>query len=68
MINNHSLITFHGDLVDYFEKNMRGRDSVLCPSCGHDYGTYVQTGRLGCSKCYDVFRDQIVRQIKSRGA
>ena len=54
---------FNGVLIDFFEQSMRGKPRVLCPNCGIEFAAYIQTGRLGCSKCYDVFHEQIARQV-----
>jgi protein arginine kinase len=61
MINNIlHLVNFRGDLQDYFDRQkMR-----VCPNCGYEFDNYVETGRLGCSKCYDTFYDDIRRQIQ----
>ena len=62
MVN--SLADFHGDLIDFFKQNMKSPMRVICPSCGYEFSNFRQTGRLGCSKCYDVFHDEIIRQIR----
>lgn len=33
-------------------------DEVTC-SCGHTYGQFGATGRLGCARCYITFRDRL---------
>lgn len=30
-----------------------------CSNCGLSYGAFKESGRLGCSHCYDVFSDQL---------
>lgn len=38
----------------------------VCPSCGMSFDTIRQTGRLGCSECYQAFEeelDPILRRI-----
>ncbi len=30
-----------------------------CPSCGLSYGSFKESGRLGCSLCYETFSAQI---------
>lgn len=41
-----------------------GKDeSVVCEECGTSWETFVQTGRLGCSRCYDVFLEEIERLL-----
>jgi protein arginine kinase activator len=32
---------------------------IKCPGCHLDYGEFRQHGRLGCSRCYDVFSDYL---------
>ena len=56
-----SNITLRDDLTEFFE---RGNNLLAkCPNCEHEYSTYIKTGRLGCSECYNIFRAQIIRQI-----
>ena len=30
-----------------------------CPSCGLSYGAFKESGRLGCSLCYDTFSESL---------
>ncbi len=39
-------------------------DGPECPNCGFTFGKFQQVGRLGCSECYLIFRDDIVRRLK----
>ena len=55
------LVNFNGDLVDYFEDRRRG--GKVCPSCGYEFQNYLESGRLGCSKCYDTFHDEIMQEV-----
>lgn len=32
---------------------------TVCPSCGFTIEDYRRVGRLGCSRCYDVFNEEI---------
>jgi len=32
---------------------------VKCPSCGMTYHDFQKSGRLGCCKCYEVFRKEL---------
>jgi protein arginine kinase activator len=32
----------------------------ICPQCGLSIGEFHKTGRLGCSECYTVFRDELM--------
>lgn len=31
----------------------------VCPGCGFSYGQFAHTGRMGCSRCYEAFADQL---------
>lgn len=30
-----------------------------CPNCGHTYREFIETGKLGCSQCYECFREEL---------
>jgi protein arginine kinase activator len=32
---------------------------LVCPNCGMRYRDFQQTGKIGCSVCYDTFRQQM---------
>lgn len=63
MINKISLVNFSGDLVDFYKSTGANGARPICPSCGGDLQTYMKTGRLGCSVCYDTFHDEILRMV-----
>jgi protein arginine kinase activator len=52
-------------LLDAFAKYDREENISIstagekCPNCGMTYGAFLQTGKLGCSQCYEVFRKQL---------
>ena len=35
-----------------------------CPNCGITFSQITKSGRVGCSKCYDVFYDRLLPSIK----
>ncbi len=35
-----------------------------CSRCGMSYTDFQKTGKLGCSECYSVFRDEITHLVK----
>jgi len=37
-----------------------------CPDCGHDIDSLRRTGRIGCLRCIDVFRDEIRDRLSRR--
>ena len=36
-----------------------------CPSCGMPQSVFRKTGRLGCSKCYETFADNLEHLLKA---
>ena len=34
-------------------------EELVCPNCGMRYRDFQQTGKIGCSVCYDTFRAQL---------
>ncbi len=42
--------------------------ALKCNECGYTFDDIVNTGRLGCANCYDVFEDRldpIIRKIQN---
>ena len=37
---------------------------LKCTSCGMKYADFKKSGRLGCGKCYDAFRDSLLSLLK----
>lgn len=35
-----------------------------CPVCGMSYDSFASSGKLGCSECYKVFHDRMLRPLK----
>ena len=38
--------------------------TTTCSSCGMTYGSYRKTGRVGCSKCYESFKEKITPLVQ----
>ena len=38
---------------------------LRCPQCGFTQENFKKTGRLGCSKCYEVFSESLDKILKS---
>lgn len=36
----------------------------VCPVCGTTYAEYEKSGLLGCTSCYDVFKEELIPIIK----
>ena len=58
------ILDFEPEFIDFFQEGNRARN-LVCPNCGFEFPVYSQTGRLGCSKCYDVFAAQLLPIIDS---
>ena len=39
-------------------------EKKVCPVCGTTYNDYERTGLVGCASCYDVFKDELLADIK----
>lgn len=35
-------------------------ETLKCDHCGGSFGQFKQAGRLGCSRCYQVFKDRLL--------
>ena len=52
-------------LVDFSSAPTSEKKAVLqCPNCKMKYEDFRKTGRLGCSQCYDVFKDSLNPLLK----
>ncbi len=36
-----------------------------CPGCGRTYAAFKKSGKLGCSQCYDIFRERLDQVLSS---
>lgn len=45
--------------------NVPGEEGASCTVCGFSFNKFQQVGRLGCSECYETFRDEIQRRLKT---
>ncbi|MBL7084902.1 MAG: UvrB/UvrC motif-containing protein [Candidatus Omnitrophica bacterium] len=50
------------DLGQQFE--VMGKPEVKCPNCGLTYQDFRRVGRLGCSECYQTFKDSLAVLLK----
>lgn len=57
---------------NFFNMGMSGvhksYNTKRCPICGRSYAEFERSGKLGCDRCYDIFRDELnvlLRQIHS---
>jgi len=40
-------------------------EEVKCPNCGYTLSKYKSTGLFGCDTCYDTFKNEIDRMLKT---
>lgn len=45
-----------------FDTSHKGK---ICPKCKRDINTIRQNGRLGCSRCYVTFKEDLLYAIKN---
>jgi len=38
---------------------------LTCPVCGLTQSQFKKTGRLGCSSCYDLFKDELTPMLRN---
>lgn len=59
----HKLFT---SLFDGFEENKEeSKIDIKCSNCNLSFKTFQETGKLGCSKCYDSFATYLEPIIKN---
>lgn len=51
------------DLLE-IESNSEDKD-IICTNCYSTYDEYRETGKLGCSKCYEAFEKQLKPILKN---
>lgn len=45
-------------------KARQSRTETACPGCGLTLATFRERGRLGCPRCYDVFRPHLTQLLE----
>jgi protein arginine kinase activator len=56
---NNLLSAFLGSQTEIPPTLERGIGEPRCPVCGMTYKDFARVGRLGCSKCYEVFGERL---------
>lgn len=44
--------------------NFQNPVRTVCVSCGITFDEFLKNGKLGCTKCYDIFHDKLVDALK----
>ena len=71
----HLCAVCYADLKDQMRKKTHGevwpgfipsrvRQAKACPVCGTTYAEYEKSGLLGCTSCYDVFKEELMPYIR----
>jgi protein arginine kinase activator len=56
---NSLMSAFLGSQIEALPSTGPGADGPRCPVCGMSYRDFARAGRLGCSRCYEVFEDRL---------
>lgn len=67
-------IDFSSFLGDFFDESIQAKgllnsfginNTLMCKGCGLTYDDFLNTGKFGCSKCYDTFGVKIDNLLKN---
>jgi len=53
-----------GDILGGMLGGTITHNRLVCDMCKTDYDTFSKTGKLGCSKCYEVFEEYLDAPLK----
>lgn len=60
----HSMLTSLLDMGIETPIKFEKLETVKCDVCGNSFGEFKKTGLLGCSQCYQIYRDRLIPLIK----
>lgn len=60
---NDSIDKDKGKLLE-IDNESKEKD-IICPNCYSTYNEYRQTGKLGCSRCYEAFEKELKPILKN---
>lgn len=64
-------ITFSSFLGDFFDDekeflpSFMAPEKLICDKCGMTYDDFINTGKLGCENCYEIFSNKIDPVLKN---
>lgn len=69
LMQNFSIPQFLSNLLNYDQVmqkslSMQTKQNEVCPECGLSYAQFVQQGKMGCSICYETFKNHIDGLLK----
>ena len=53
------LASMFGDTLSISQGN-----TVKCPCCNSTFSDIAKTGKVGCSKCYEIFKEELLPNLK----
>ena len=53
------LASMLGDMME-----LSAPEPKTCPVCGTDFRDIANTGKMGCAKCYETFREELMPYLK----
>lgn len=56
---------FFGDTGNSVLPGFTKTEELICDQCGMTYDDFINTGKFGCSNCYDTFGDRINPILKN---
>lgn len=67
--NFNNPFSFHNlwtGLIEGFQNSTPNKtvEKLTCPFCGLDYSQFRETGKFGCAKCYETFKDNLIPLFK----
>lgn len=64
-------INFSSFLGDFFDEgtsllpSFTKQETIQCDNCGMTYDEFINSGKFGCSNCYDIFADGLNNVLKN---
>lgn len=59
-----SFQTLFTGLISTMKENPQEVEGVSCPECGLKYNKFVETGKFGCSNCFNAFEEDVYELLK----
>jgi len=55
-----SIIDLIAGMAGTLEKDGKKDSNIRCPCCGLSFASFRKNGKLGCTKCYETFMDELI--------
>lgn len=63
--DNKNKLSFENIISSFFDTlDKNNKVEIVCKNCGMTYSEYKKMGTLGCSECYESFKDFLNPRIK----